>query len=228
MSIERQSNLSFDHMQSNYLWRNHPIIIIDSHRNWHHIHNGVDIIEFMKTLPDLMASEPCNIASNLLAKGTTVRKIIKQVERLKSNEKWFFHFRNCHFDSVKSSRLIIPYHRRPYYMPSHLPPFRSSWILVSHQYEMARTETDTEFRTMKHLNVRDLVIVMQLQGEINGRLTVTTACTDYCADHTFRLAAGESIMFVARFWNFYYKPIAAGDKDEPNLAITFITEFEWV
>lgn len=80
---------------------------------------------------------------------------------------------------------------------------------------------------MKQLNVRDLVIVMQLQGEIYGRLVVNPMCTDHCADHTFRLAAGQSVVFVAHFWSFYYEPIAAAEDDEPGLAITFITEFEW-
>lgn len=230
-SIDRQSNISFRQLQSNYLWRNRPVIIIDSHPTWVDIHHGVNLIEFTKTMPDLMMSEPCNIATNLLAKSATVRKIIRQVEQMETHEKWFFHFRNCHFESVKASRAVIPYHQRPHYLPNHLPPFRSSWILVSHQYEKMASKFDTnfepEFRTMKHLNVRDSVVVMQLQGEIYGRLDVNTVCTDQCADHTFRLAVGQSIVFGARFWNFYYQPIGVADDDELDTVITFIAEFEW-
>lgn len=177
-----------------------------------------------------MTAEPCNIATNLLAKCTTVQKIIRQAERLKAHGKWFFHFRNCQFESVKASRAIIPHYRRPYYLPNHLPPFLSSWILVSHQYDMASAsgnDSVLENRTVKQLNVRDLVIVMQLQGEINGRLEVNAVCTDHCADHNFRLAAGQSIVFVAHFWNLYYQPTATANDDELNPAITFIIEFEW-
>lgn len=234
VSIDRKSNLTYDRLQSNYLWRYHPVIIVDSHSNWLAIHNGLDFIEFMNALPDLMRSEPCNVASNLLAKSATVQKIIRQAERFMSHEEWFFHFRNCESDAIKASRIIVPYHRRPYYLPNHLPPFRSSWILASHQYETASTfdsrksnaNFDPKMHAMKQLNVRDLVIVMQLQGEIIGRLEVNTVCADYCTDHTFRLIAGQSIVFSARFWNLYYEPIATVDDDQHNYAITFITEFE--
>lgn len=230
VNIDRQSNISFGRLQSNYIWRNHPVIISESHPNWLDIHDGIDFIAFIKTLPDLMTSEPCNVASNLLAKSEKLQKIIRQTERLESQEKWFFHFRNCQFKSVKASRVIIPYNRRPSYLPSHLPPFRSSWILVSHQYEIASksgTAFEFEIGTMKQLNVRDLVMVMQLQGEIYGRLAVNTVCTDHCIDHTFRLTAGQSIVFVAHFWSFYYQPIAVTDDVEHHLAITFIIEYEW-
>lgn len=225
VSITRQSNLSFGQLQSQYLWRNHPIITTDSHPNWPDIHDGVDFIEFMKKLPDMMSAEPCNFASNLLAKSTTVKKLIQQAERLKLDEKWFFHFRNCRFESVKASRAIIPYNQRPHFLSNHLPPFRSSWILVSHQYEMTPTAdigSDFDIRVMKQLNVRDLVIVMQLQGEIYGRLAVNAICSNKCADHSIRLVAGQSIVFTARFWNFFYEPVAAADD-----AVTFITEYEW-
>lgn len=173
-----------------------------------------------------MAAEPCNVASNLLAKSaTTVRQIIRQTEQMAPHEKWFFHFRNCQFESVKASRGIIPYHQRPHYLPNHLPPFRSSWILVSHQYE--KKSAHERIHEMKQLNVRDSVVVMQLQGEIHGRLEVNALCSEPCVDHTIRLTTGQSLVFAARFWNFYYEPIAVPDGDAVDFAVTFIAEFEW-
>lgn len=164
------------------------------------------------------------MASNLFAKRTTLQKILRQIERLPLEEKWFFHFRNCQFESVKASRAIVPHHRRPYFLPNHLPPFRSSWLLVSHQYELTSKHADDENRGLKLLNVRDLVIVMQLHGEIEGSLEVSAPCASHCADLTFKLTAGQSIVFVADFWNLYYGPIANANDD---LATTFIIELEW-
>lgn len=74
--------------------------------------------------------------------------------------------------------------------------------------------------TEKRLPVKDLVIVLQLNGQMSGRLTVQMDCKDLCSDQLFELNAGEALVFNAQMWNFYYRNIYS----HANLTITFIQE----
>lgn len=218
--IDRITNTSYGELQNLYILRNRPVIITDSHDAWKNKFAKDDFLHFLQSMPLLMDSIPCNFVSNALQTQNnplTLRKIIRQMEIIDSNtdDGWFLHFRNCEFEAIKATRAIVSIKKRPYYMSSHLPPFRSSWILMSHNCEMA---------AMKNLMVKDFVIVLQLRGEIAGRLVAQEACKGFCKGQEFQLRAGEALLFMASMWNFLYKPIA--DATDLKQTITFIQEID--
>lgn len=225
--IDRISNTSYVHLQNVYLSRDHPVIITDSHNIWHkpnadaqdNDHNDQnedkndDFIAFLLATPKLSQSIPCNIATNLLQLRNghpRLRSILQQIPNLDSVG-WFLHFRNCEFDAVKASRAIFSHQNRPYFLSSHLPPFHSSWLMLSKNYEIPHE---------KRLPLTDLVMVHQLNGGIIGRLTVPKECANICSDLEFKLNAGETLVFNAQMWQLYYANINL----HANLTITFIRE----
>lgn len=204
-------------MQSNYLSRDLPVIISDSHDPWPNQENVPDdFIEFLQTIPMLRYSEPCNTVTNLLQirnGAPNLQKLLRQAENIGSNG-WFLHFRNCDFEAIKASRSIFPLNHRPYFISNHLPPFHSSWILLSNRHKWLNE---------MHVPVKDLVFVFQLSGQISGRLAVQKKCHDFCADLEFQLNAGETILFNAEMWKFYYYN-ADIIESQAELTITFIQE----
>lgn len=193
--------------------RDHPVIITDSH-DVDHIPE--DFIAFLKTLPHLRTSIPCNTVTNLLQirdDQLNLNRLLDQTKKVGAKE-WFLHFRNCEFDAVKGSRAIFPQKYHPYFMSNHLPPFHSSWLLISSQPQLLNE---------KRLPLKDLVFVLQLKGKLAGRLAVQKKCTFACADQDFRLNAGEALIFNAEMWDFSYHNITPESNSE-SLAATFIQE----
>lgn len=171
-----------------------------------------DFIEYLNDLPQLRDSIPCNVATNLLQirnKSPNLRQLLRQTALL--NSPWFLHFRNCEFGAVKASRGVFPLSNRPYFLSSHFPPFHSSWFLLSKQFEMA---------SEKQLPVNDLVLVFQLSGHLSGTLTPQN-CNEICAHLKFELNEGETLLFNAQMWNFYYRNTI---NSQTNLTIIFIEE----
>lgn len=159
-----------------------------------------------------MNSIPCNVATNVFQAQDHSPKLRGLFKLIDLATEWFIHFRNCDFEAVKATRTIFPFKNRPNFISSHLPPYRSSWILLSEHYEMPK---------MKHLIVKDTVFVFQLNGRIVGKLKVQNDCIGLCLDQEFELNAGEALVFNARMWNFYYRSMA-----DDNLTVTFIQEIE--
>lgn len=193
--------------------RDHPVIINDSHD----VDNVPDdFVKFLQTLPQLRLSIPCNTVTNLLQIRTeqpNLKRLLEQTKRIGTKE-WFLYFRNCEFEAVKASRAIFPHKHRPYYMSNHLPPFHSSWILMSDQYNILNE---------KRLPVKDFVFVFQLKGKLTGRLVVRKECTLFCANKDFQLNAGQALIFNAEMWDFFYYGITSKLHSE-SLAVTFIQE----
>lgn len=214
VSIDRLTEITFSHLQNVYLSRDNPVIINDSHDKWPNQPNvPEDFIEFLLSSSNLKYSIPCNVGTNLVQIRSETPKLhylLRQIEKIESKG-WFLHFRNCDFDAVKASRATFPLKNRPYFISSHLPPFHSSWILLSKHYEMS---------VKKRLPLKDLVIVLQLNGQITGQLTVQNDCKNICSDQEFKLNTGEALVFNAQMWNFYYHNI----NSQSNLTITFIQE----
>ncbi|XP_055299919.1 uncharacterized protein LOC129567275 [Sitodiplosis mosellana] len=214
VSIDRVSDATFGLLQDVYLSRDHPVIINDSHGIWPNQPDVLeDFIEFLLSSPNLKYSTPCNIGTNLVQirdDSPKLQYLLRQTGKVESKG-WFLHFRNCDFEAVKASRATFSLKNRPYFISSHLPPFHTSWIILSKHYGMP---------IEKRLPVKDLVIVLQLNGQISGRLTTLRHCKDFCLDHNFELNAGEALVFNAQMWNFYYRNIDL----QANLTITFIQE----
>lgn len=209
-------------MNTIYISRDIPVIITDSHGEWpNNMDVNMDFIEYLQTLPDLLHSKPCNIGTNLMQihdKNPKLNHLLKQMQKISvkspaSQKEWFLHFRNCEFAAVKASRAIFPLKNRPYFLSTHLPPFHSSWLLLSKNYEIPAE---------KRLLVKDLVFVFQLSGRITGRLTVQKPCIDLCSDLKYQLNEGETLIFNAQMWNFYFHNILSQTK----LTITFIQEIQ--
>lgn len=214
--IDRIENITFDVLQNFYLFRDLPVIIKDSHRPWPNRDNVPDdFIEFLERNEKLMNSIPCNVASNLFQtqnRAPKLRGLFRQIDLHVSSE-WFLHFRNCDFDAVKASRTIMPYKIRPRIISPHLPPYRSSWILLSENYDMSNA---------KQLMVKDTVFVFQLSGRTIGELKAVGDCHNVCLDQEFELNAGESLVFNARMWNFFYRTAMSDSKP----IVSFIQEME--
>lgn len=189
------------------------MIIVDSHD----IDDvPVDFIAFLRTLPHLGQSIPCNTVTNLLQirnEQPNLKRLLEQTNKIDAKE-WFLHFRNCEFEAVKASRAIFPQKHHPYFMSNHLPPFHSSWILLSNQYNILNE---------KGLPVKDLVFVFQLKGMLAGRLAIHKKCEVFCANQDFQLNAGETLIFNAEMWDFFYNDIISNSHTE-SLAVTFIQE----
>lgn len=163
-----------------------------------------------------MDSIPCNAVSNLFQthiQSPKLRGLFRQID-LNVTPEWFIHFRSCDFDAVKATRLIFPYKHRPKFISPHLPPYRSSWILLSQNYGMPST---------KRLILKDTVFVLQLSGRIVGELKIRSDCRGICLDQEFELNAGEALVLNARMWDFYYRSMSDSDT---NLSVTFIEEIE--
>lgn len=212
-AIDRISNTSFGNLHDIYLVRDHPVIVSDSH-------NADDVpedfVEFLQSFPQLKYSMPCNIATNLLQirnRQPNLKNIFQQTKRIGTKE-WFLHFRNCEFEAVKASRGVFPHKYRPYFLSNHLPPFYSSWVLISKQYKIM-----DEMRLL----LKDLVFVFQLKGKLTGRLFVQEQCKFFCDNQDFQLNAGETLIFNAEMWDFYYHNNNSQLHAE-SLAVTFIQE----
>lgn len=201
-------------MQSIYLARDHPVIISDSHS----VDTvPADFVDFLQTLPHLKFSIPCNTITNLFQirnEQPNLKRLLEQTRKIGTKD-WFVYFRNCEFEAVKSSRAIFPPKRRPYFMSNHLPPFHSSWYLISNQNNQKLND--------KRLPVKDLVFVFQLRGNVAGRLGVQKKCALFCADQEFYLNAGETLIFNADMWDFFFYGRTFTSQSE-SLAVTFIQE----
>lgn len=179
-------------------------------------HVPENFIGFLKTVQPLRKSFPCNTVTNLLQirdEQWNLNRLLDQTKKIGTKE-WFLHFRNCEFDAVKGSRAIFPQNNIPYFMSNHLPPFHSSWILLSNQSQLLNE---------KRVPVKDLVFVFQLKGKLAGRLVVQKECSLFCFDQDFQLNAGEALIFNAEMWDFFYYNITS-ESHSKSLAITFIQE----
>lgn len=214
--IDRIENITFDVLQNFYLYRDLPVIIKKSHLPWPNRDNVPDdFIEFLESNEKLMNSVPCNVASNLFQtqnRSPKLRGLFRQIDLSVSSE-WFLHFRNCDFDAVKASRTIIPHKIRPRILSPHLSPYRFSWILLSENYDMPNA---------KRLIVMNTVFVFQLSGRIIGELKTVDDCHNICSNQEFELNAGESLVFNARMWNFFYRTAVSDSKP----IVSFIQEIE--
>lgn len=214
MQIDRIMNISNEILQTVYIARDNPVIISDSHEPWqtqissHHIDS---FIHFLQAMPYLPNAIPCNTLTNLHSSTVKIKHLLNRIERGILNE-WILQIRLCDFESVKATRSIFRIGHRPYYIPSYWPPFKSSWLLLSHQYEMS---------TMNQLPVDGVVIVLQLKGTLNGRLEVRAPCVERCFDQQFQLVEGESLLFTSELWNLVYNFIPQNEG-----TITFIQEID--
>lgn len=75
----------------------------------------------------------------------------------------------------------------------------------------------------KQIPVKDLVLVSQLSGQISGRLR--TECIDFCANLDFQLNAGETLLFNAEMWKFFYHNTKMMEPTVKS-TITFIQEIQ--
>lgn len=214
--IDRHKNITAEHLQSVYISRDVPVIVADSHKPWMRPIAGSypdDFIGLLDSLPSLRHTTPCNCETNLLS--TRTAKLGLLLNRIGHGflQNWMLHFRLCEFAAIKASRAILPTSNRPYFIPAYWPPFKSSWLLLSHRYEAP---------TMKTMPLNGFVIVLQLKGTLYGRLELAHACIESCAEQAFQLAEGEALLFTSDVWKMRYSLDAPNDG-----TITFIQEIEF-
>lgn len=152
----------------NYVRFNQPVIIEDSHTIWNDTN---EIFEFLQSNEDLTSSKPCDHLTNIVSnKSPKLNEILDLVitDNRKKDVSWFLSFRNCEFIAVKASRLLWP---KPDYLPLHLKPFSSSWLILIDNYR---------FRKSKQLNLNGLIVMVQLVGVLDVRLEPKNHCQNEC------------------------------------------------
>lgn len=209
-------NITGELLQTVYISRNIPVIVTDSHVPWQRplaANSPDDFIGLLTSLPDLRHTIPCNCHTNLHSSRALKLDIL--LDRIDRGlfDKWILQFRLCEFAAIKASRGIFSLANRPYFIPSYWPPFKSSWLLLSHRYDAT---------TMRTMPFDGLVIVLQLKGTLYGRLEMHGNCIDSCAGQEFRLDDGEALLFASSVWKMWYH--FDGGNDE---TITFIQEIEF-
>lgn len=189
-----------------------PFVVQQSHP----IRTKHEIGSFLLETPNLANSIPCDIQSNIkTSRKTRLNRLLEHtIQNMTESSKWFFAFRNCEFLATKSSRPIWP---RPSFIPLHLRPFHTSWLIVaSNEYPNVDT---------KPLELRGLVVVAQLTGrrvfQLHG-----TGCTEVCPKLAIELWAGETLVFLADMWRIRYE-VSKGIKGDLDISVTFVAEFDW-
>ncbi|EDW02318.1 uncharacterized protein LOC6560082 [Drosophila grimshawi] len=186
-SIPTASNVSYSMLETQYLERGLPVIITDCQ-----LRVDLDslLVRILEKAPDLLASEPCDVSSNLLLRQ--LFNLDAALQKIPTTSAWHLQFRNCESKAVKASRL---YSDRPYYYPRHLEPFYSSWLLMAHN--VARHQTE--------IFVRGLIFVQQLSGHFEWRLQPKQPCDEAsCPNLSLRLNEGECLVYSTDLWRLSY------------------------
>lgn len=204
-------NTSPTDLFDNYVRFNQPVIIEDSHSIWNDTN---DIFEFLQNNMDLSNSKPCdhltNIVSNKSPKLNEILDLVISDDRKEDDAAWFLSFRNCEFSALKASRLLWP---KPNYLPLHLKPFSSSWLIITDNYIFSKG---------KKLYLNGLIVLLQMVGVLNVQLEAKGMCNNECGGKLqAQLYAGEAIVFSSNIWQFSYSSYSS-DK-----TISFIAEFEY-
>ncbi|KAH8292591.1 hypothetical protein KR018_009703 [Drosophila ironensis] len=205
--IPTASNVSYSLLESHYLERGLPVIITDVGLE----QNILDLLELIEQkAPEWLASEPCDISSNLL-----LRKLFNleaALDKIHSSNSWHFQIRNCQRKAVKSSRLFL---ERPYYYPLHLAPYYSNWLLAVSQQR----------RSQAKIYVRGLILIQQLSGHFEVELHPKEPChRGTCPSLRIRLNAGEGLIFSTDIWSLSYG-LEKPNPKESSLASIF--EIDW-
>lgn len=78
---------------------------------------------------------------------------------------------------------------------------------------------------MKALEMRGIVVVLQLYGSIEISLDPKEICWYICEAHTALLNAGQALLYSSELWEFSYK--AVKDTSPNGITATFVEEIEW-
>ncbi|KAH8253324.1 hypothetical protein KR032_004862 [Drosophila birchii] len=210
--IATASNVSYSMLESQYLERGLPVIITDAGLET----NLGDLLELMEIkAPEWLASEPCDVSSNLLLRKLfNLEAALEKIHswRVQTTNPWHLQLRNCQRKAVKTTRLFL---ERPYYYPFHLAPYYSSWLLAVHQQKRSETE----------IYVRGLILMQQLSGRFEVILHPKDPCGNgVCPSLRMRLNAGEGLIFSSDLWSLSYG-LEKPHSKQSSLASIF--EIDW-
>ncbi|XP_064547974.1 uncharacterized protein LOC135435034 [Drosophila montana] len=201
------SNVSYSQLETQHLERGLPVIVTDCQ-----LHLELDelLLQLLEKAPELLASEPCDVSSNLMLRQ--LFNLDAALQKIPATGAWHLQFRNCESSAVKASRL---YAGKPYYYPLHLEPYYSSWLLMAHQLQRPLTE----------IHVRGLIFVQQLSGHFEWRLRPKQPCDEnICPNLSLRLSAGEGLVYSTDLWRLSY------GLQQPNVShasIATVFEVNW-
>lgn len=189
-----------------------------SHRIW----STNEIGEFLLETPHLANSRPCDVQTNVHIAHTAAPQLNRIFDQLvpplsDARDGWFIALRNCDFAATKASRPLWP---RPPFVPLHMRPFHTSWLIVAAGRYRARDA--------KPLALRGLVAVAQLTERRVFELTAamgTADCGDVCEPLTVELWPGETLVFVADQWRVRWT--VKGAQGQTDWAVTYVAEFDW-
>lgn len=190
-----------------------PFVVKQSHRIW----AMNEIAQFLLETPQLANSIPCDTQTNIhTSPSARLNQIFEHTVNNLQFGKWFFAFRNCDFTATKSTRPLWP---RPTFIPLHLRPYHTSWLIVASGYP----DVDT-----KSLEVRGLAAIVQLTGRRFFQLLGSgSECEHVCPKLSIELWAGETLVFLADMWRIRYA-VSAGEKgDDGMYSVTYVAEFDF-
>lgn len=179
-----------DIIQELYLEIDVPVILTNSIDSWPNVDNNEDLIDLLQDR-NYSRYYPCMLSSNVYTGNGDLNKALG---RLKNFEKYFMHFQNCDFQSVKQFRKFAP---RPAFLKRELSPVQYSWVLLSKNYNV---------RKYKKINLVDRVtVVYQVLGSNLFKLKPIKDCSEDCLDLEFELKTGEALV-LSSVWNLEYLP----------------------
>ncbi|KAH9391187.1 Septin-4 [Tyrophagus putrescentiae] len=140
---------------------------------------------------------------------------------------WYAHWENCGTRTMKKLRTLI---RRPSALPAMVELSKPSWVLLSGSTAGqpkslcdAKSAAGKSYKQIKPLAGTDLLIVVQVHGRIQLKLTPTRSRCFLAAaaeDHdntnsrcqsleTVSLAAGQMAVVSAKYWSLSYRPVTS-------------------
>lgn len=203
--------IDYDVLLYKYLLRNAPVVIVDSHRQ---VWAGNDLIKYISNNEKLLSSEPCSMKTNLLhgdhiSLYNAFQSVTYAAGEIGTPIGWFMYFRNCKNEDIKVMRLLTP--QAYFYSSANFETSSSTWLLMSKNYT-------TKMDSPQPLDLRGMVIIMQLQGSLEIVLTSKSDCQHDCNDFAAFLHEGESLILSMNMWNFAYYP-SAGDQISATVII---------
>lgn len=206
--------MRYSELRDRFLHRSRPFVVLDSHESWMSAHEQEPLL---LSILSLVENDPCNLQSNIQPSFGGIGNaftglLMDNIETDDDDDSgWFLHFQNCHFASVKESRVLWP---KPAFLSRTLSPFYSSWILISQNY--------AENTAAKSLDLQGMIVIAQLLGHLKVHLKPRSSCRDDCEAFEMSVQAGESLVFLADVWSFEYTAAIV----DQEMSISFIAEYE--
>ncbi|XP_033733970.1 uncharacterized protein LOC117323071 [Pecten maximus] len=214
-AIERASDLDPVYFAEEYLKKDIPVIIEDGLKNWPEQDITIAKIKELYEEHKIMVQHPvCNMSSSIAMKRRSNNqwKMLDEIE----NQNFFIQWENCHPKAGKAFRS--EFYRRPYFMPQMVEIETSNWLFMSR----GRSKPGAE--PMLVPIHRQLLIMIQLKGEVEVHIVPDKLCETQCKTITAVLSEGQILLVTMTdvLYDLLYLPYG----DEENISIAVLGTFD--